>query len=106
MLNSLNVLNDLVPVSELSNGRTSSVLSKADRSPVVIIKRNKPSYVLLSIGDYQNLLDQLEDEADLQLAEKRVRNNKGQATISNADLIASLGLTEKEIAETPTPEIA
>lgn len=106
VFNSLDVLDDLVPVSELSNGRTSSVLSKADRSPVVIIKRNKPSYVLISIDDYQSLLDRLEDESDLQLAEKRIRDNNGRATISNAELIASLGLTEKEIAETPTPEIA
>ena len=46
MFNSLDVLDDLVPVSELSNGRTGAVLSKADRAPVIIIKRNKPSYVL------------------------------------------------------------
>ena len=47
MFNSLDVLDDLVPVSELSNGRTGAVLSKADRAPVIIIKRNKPSYVLM-----------------------------------------------------------
>ena len=61
MFNSLDVLDDLVPVSELSNGRTSAVLSKADRAPVIIIKRNKPSYVLMGINDYQDLLDRLED---------------------------------------------
>lgn len=44
MFNSLDVLDDLVPVSELSNGRTAAVLNKADRAPVIIIKRNKPSY--------------------------------------------------------------
>ena len=59
MFNSLDVLDDLVPVSELSNGRTSAVLSKADRAPVIIIKRNKPSYVLMGINDYQDLLDRL-----------------------------------------------
>ena len=64
MFNSLDVLDDLVPVSELSNGRTSAVLSKADRAPVIIIKRNKPSYVLMGINDYQDLLDRLEDTED------------------------------------------
>ena len=49
MFNSLDVLDDLVPVSELSNGRTGAVLSKADRAPVIIIKRNKPSYVLIVV---------------------------------------------------------
>ena len=34
------VLEDLVPVGELSNGRTATVLSKADRAPVLVVKRN------------------------------------------------------------------
>lgn len=103
MFNSLDVLDDLVPVSELSNGRTAAVLSKADRAPVIIIKRNKPSYVLMGINDYQDLLDRLEDA---RLAEKRIEDNNGRATIPNADLMAELGLTEEDIAGTSTPEMA
>ena len=103
MFNSLDVLDDLVPVSELSNGRTSAVLSKADRAPVII---NKPSYVLMGINDYQDLLDRLEDTEDVRLAEKRIEDNNGRATIPNADLMAELGLTEEDIADTPTPEMA
>ena len=106
MFNSLDVLDDLVPVSELSNGRTSAVLNKADRAPVIIIKRNKPSYVLMGINDYQDLLDRLEDTEDARLAEKRIEDNNGRATIPNADLMAELGLTEEDIAGTPTPEMA
>lgn len=104
MFNSLDVLDDLVPVSELSNGRTTAVLNKADRAPVIIIKRNKPSYVLMGINDYQDLLDRLEDTEDARLAEKRIEDNNGRATIPNADLMAELGLTEEDIADTPTPE--
>lgn len=102
MFNSLDVLDDLVPVSELSNGRTAAVLTKADRAPVIIIKRNKPSYVLMGINDYQDLLDRLEDTEDSRLAEKRIEDNNGRATIPNADLMAELGLTEEDIAGTPT----
>lgn len=69
MFNSPDVLDDLVPVSELSNGRTATVLSKADHAPVIIIKRNKPSYVLMGINDYQDLLDRLEDTDDDRLSE-------------------------------------
>ena len=97
MFNSLDVLDDLVPVSELSNGRTTAVLNKADRAPVIIIKRNKPSYVLMGINDYQDLLDRLEDTEDARLAEKRIEDNNGRATIPNADLMAELGLTEEDI---------
>ena len=106
MFNSLDVLDDLVPVSELSNGRTSAVLNKADRAPVIIINRNKPTYVLMGINDYQDLLDRLEDTEDVRLAEKRIEDNNGRATIPNADLMAELGLTEEDIAGTPPPEMA
>ena len=56
------------------------MLSKADRAPV-IIKRNKPSYVLMGINDYQDLLDRLEDTEDSRLTEKRIEDNNGRATI-------------------------
>ena len=48
------------------------MLSKADRAPV-IIKRNKPSYVLMGINDYQDLLDRLEDTEDSRLTGKTHR---------------------------------
>lgn len=43
---------------------------------------------------------------DVRLAEKRIEDNNGRATIPNADLMAELGLTEEDIAGTPTPEMA
>lgn len=57
----------------------------------------------MGINDYQDLLDRLEDT---RLAEKRIEDNNGRATIPNADLMAELGLTEEDIAGTPTPEMA
>ena len=77
MFNSLDVLDDLVPVSELSNGRTSAVLNKADRAPV-IIKRNRTSYMFMSINIYQNLFDRLEDKFDACLADARIAENDGR----------------------------
>ena len=77
MFNSLDVLDDLVPVSELSNGRTSAVLNKADRAPV-IIKRNRTSYMFISINSYQNLFDRLEDKFDACLADARIAENDGR----------------------------
>lgn len=85
MFNSLDVLDDLVPV---------------------IIKRDKPSYVLMGIDDYQDLLDRFEDTEDARLTEKRIEDNNGRATITNADLMAELGLTEEDITGAPTPEMA
>ena len=49
MASALDILDDLAPISELSNGRTSALLQRADHNPVILIKRNKPSYVLMNI---------------------------------------------------------
>ena len=57
MASALDILDDLAPISELSNGRTSALLQRADHDPVILIKRNKPSYVLMNIEDYRALME-------------------------------------------------
>lgn len=64
-------------LSELSNGRTAAVLPKSDRAPV-IIKRNRTSYMCMSINSYQNLFDRLEDKFDACLADARIAENDGR----------------------------
>ena len=71
MASALDILDDLAPISELSNGRTSALLQRADHNPVILIKRNKPSYVLMNIENYRALMERIEDNEDLLLAEKR-----------------------------------
>ena len=72
MASALDILDDLAPISELSNGRTSALLQRADHNPVILIKRNKPSYVLMNIENYRALMERIEDNEDLLLAEKRL----------------------------------
>ncbi len=64
-------------LSELSNGRTAAVLPQSDRAPV-IIKRNRTSYMFMSINSYQNLFDRLEDKFDACLADARIAENDGR----------------------------
>lgn len=73
MASALDILDDLAPISELSNGRTSALLQRADHDPVILIKRNKPSYVLMNIENYRALMERIEDNEDLLLAEKKTR---------------------------------
>ena len=82
MASALDILDDLAPISDLSNGRTSALLQRADHDPVILIKRNKPSYVLMNIENYRALMEQIEDNEDLLLAEKRLANSTSK-TISN-----------------------
>ena len=95
MASALDILDDLAPISDLSNGRTSALLQRADHDPVILIKRNKPSYVLMNIENYRALMEQIEDNEDLLLAEK-----------SNEEVMADLGISPSDLAEAPEPELA
>lgn len=105
MASALDILNDLAPISELSNGRTSALLQRADHNPVILIKRNKPSYVLMNIENYRALMERIEDNEDLLLAEKRLDNSTG-TTISNEEVMLDLGISPSDLAEAPEPELA
>ena len=105
MASALDILDDLAPISDLSNGRTSALLLRADRDPVILIKRNKPSYVLMNIENYRALMERIEDNEDLLLAEKRLANRTG-TTISNEEVMFDLGISPSDLAEAPEPELA
>lgn len=64
-------------LSELSNGRTAAVLPKATVRPSSS-KRNRTSYMFMSINSYQNLFDRLEDKFDACLADARIAENDGR----------------------------
>ena len=98
MASALDILDDLAPISELSNGRTSALLQRADHNPVILIKRNKPSYVLMNIENYRALMERIE-------AEKRLDNSTG-TTISNEEVMLDLGISPSDLAEAPEPELA
>ena len=104
MASALDILDDLAPISELSNGRTSALLQRADHDPVILIKRNKPSYVLMNIENYRALMERIEDNEDLLLAEKRLANSTG-TTISNEEVMLDLGISPSDLAEAPEPEL-
>ena len=99
MASALDILDDL------SNGRPSAWLQRAAHNPVILIKRNKPSYVLMNIENYRALMERIEDNEDLLLAEKRLDNSTG-TTISNEEVMLDLGISPSDLAEAPEPELA
>ena len=95
MASALDILDDLAPISELSNGRTSALLQRADHNPVI----------LMNIENYRALMERIEDNEDLLLAEKRLDNSTG-TTISNEEVMLDLGISPSDLAEAPEPELA
>ncbi|MBE9009963.1 prevent-host-death protein [Pseudanabaenaceae cyanobacterium LEGE 13415] len=63
--------------------RSQDVLTSATREPVVLIDQSQPSYVLLSVENYQQLIDrltELEDHALGQLAKLALQSSSMMGT--------------------------
>lgn len=106
MASALDILDDLAPISELSNGRTSALLQRADHNPVILIKRNKPSYVLMNIENYRALMERIEDNEDLLLAEKRTLTTVLAQLSATKRSCSISAISPSDLAEAPEPELA
>lgn len=63
--------------------RSQDVLTSATREPVILVNQSQPSHVVLSIQNYQQLIDrltELEDHALGQLAEVALQNSSMMGT--------------------------
>ncbi len=67
--NSINTISDL-------RFKTKEVFERADKSPVFLFQRSTPKGVLLSIKDYQILMEELEDYRLSLKAKKYEKENK------------------------------
>ncbi|GAP95959.1 type II toxin-antitoxin system Phd/YefM family antitoxin [Leptolyngbya sp. NIES-2104] len=75
---------------EEMKARSQDVLETATSEPVILLDQSQPSYVVLSIQNYQQLLDrltELEDQALGKLAEVELQNS---SMVGSATFVAEL----------------
>ncbi len=63
-----------------------------DEGPVYILNRNKPVGVIMDVGEYEHLMDQLQDALDVAEIKARKEMFKTTDFISHDDLFSNLGL--------------
>ena len=52
----LQMLDNLVPISDFSHGKGSAAFSKVgDDNPVVVLKHNKPAFVIVTPDEYRQV---------------------------------------------------
>ncbi len=67
----LQMLDNLVPISDFSHGKGSAAFSKVgDDNPVVVLKHNKPAFVIVTPDEYREAKQAEEDLTLLTLALK------------------------------------
>ncbi|MFR3924211.1 MAG: type II toxin-antitoxin system Phd/YefM family antitoxin [Collinsella sp.] len=93
----LQMLDNLVPISDFSHGKGSAAFSKVgDDNPVVVLKHNKPAFVIVTPDEYRKR-SKREDLALLTLALKRVAATGDDALVSLSDVMEELGVSQDEL---------
>ncbi|WP_425449090.1 type II toxin-antitoxin system Phd/YefM family antitoxin [Dethiothermospora halolimnae] len=93
------ILKRIIPISELTRGSGSKIISKAkeEKEPYIIVKHNKPQAVLLSIEDFEELMEIKENYGLLQLAIKRLEKNNSANEKSFEDILLDENISKNEL---------
>ncbi|MCL1819728.1 MAG: type II toxin-antitoxin system Phd/YefM family antitoxin [Oscillospiraceae bacterium] len=96
-----NALNAMIPITRFNRGEANKIFDEVRATGCkVVVKNNAPACVLLTPEMYQKMVDMLEDQYLLALAEERERNDDGYV-ISFQELLAKDGLTLEDIDSKP-----
>lgn len=94
----LQMLDNLVPISDFSHGKGPSAFSKVgDDNPVVVLKHNKPAFVIVTPDEYREAKQAEEDLALLALALKRSASTDSDAGVSLLDAMRELDVSQGEL---------
>ncbi|MGF6376749.1 antitoxin StbD [Clostridiales Family XIII bacterium PM5-7] len=90
-------MKNVIPVSRLNRGEASKILKEIETSGhKVIEKNNTPIGVLLSVAEYESMIETLEDLELLVQAQERMNDFDGE-TISEDEIRAEFGITEEDL---------
>ena len=99
-------LQSLVSISQFSKGQATKVFDRLhNESQLAVLQNNKPAAILLSPEEFSRLAEIEENYHLLMLAQERLANNNINNAISEADVMASLGISEDEINAAEDVEI-
>ena len=92
-----NILDALIPISRFNKGEANKIFEEVRSSGFkIVVKNNVPTCVLLTPERYQEMVDMIDDQYLLALAEERERNSTG-VTYSFEEVLAEDGLTLADI---------
>ena len=96
-----NIIDALVPISRFNKGEANKIFDEVrEMGCKIVVKNNAPACVLLTPEKYQEMLDAIEDQYLLALAEERIKNDTGE-TISFGEHLKKSGTTMEELEKIP-----
>ena len=93
------IMSSIIPITRFNRGEASKIFDEVSESGVkVVLKNNAPACVLVDPEQYDEMVEALEDYALYFEAQSREKSTQ-TATVSEADVLSELGITESEIDE-------
>ena len=95
------VLDALVPITRFNRGEANKIFDEVRESGYkIVVKNNKPACVMLTPERYQEMVEMIEDQYLLALAEERMKNDTGK-TYTFEEILAEDGLTMDDLEDVP-----
>lgn len=92
-------LDHMISVSELGRGQASKVIQlvKSKKEQFIVVKNNKPEAIIMSIEEYNDLMESKEELELLLLATERVNKSDASEHKDFDQLLEEEGITHDEL---------
>ena len=106
MLNTANLLNSLVPITQFNKGQASKVFDRVKtEGQLVVLKNNVPSAIILSPEEYERLTELEENYTLLSIAGSRLSNDGFARSVDIDQAMHHLGITPEDVQNAEDVEI-
>lgn len=98
-------LNGLIPITQFNRGQASRIFDRLQSEKrLIVLKNNQPAAIILSPEEYTRLTDLEDDYSLLQQALKRLSESE-EHSLTMAEVMKALHITEEELASALTPDL-
>lgn len=96
----MSVMKSIVPITRFNKGEANRIFEEVEASGTkVVMKNNKPACILMSPEKYEYLIEMLSDYILQEEAEIRMQHFDEKETISQEEMMESLGITEEDLED-------
>lgn len=94
----MSMMRSIVPITRFNKGEANRIFDEVEASGTkVVMKNNRPACILMSPGKYEALMEMLSDYIMQEEAEERMAHYDPQETVSQEEMMESLGLTKGDL---------
>ena len=99
-LSVMGVMKSIVPITRFNKGEANRIFDEVEASGTkIVMKNNRPACILMSPGKYEALMELLSDYVLLEEAEERMEHYDPKETLSQEEMMESLGISQDDLAD-------